>query len=295
MNITVKPISKGKVRDIYDLGDKLLMVATDRISAFDYILPSTIPHKGEVLTRLSCFWFDLLSDICENHLISTDVNDLPTEFNGTKDYLRGRIMIVKKAEMEPVECIVRAYLVGSGLVEYKRSGSVCGIQLPSGLVDSSKLPENIYTPSTKAVIGDHDENISYEKSVEILGKEKARALRDASLKVFARASEHAESRGIIIADTKFEFGYVNGVLTLCDEVLTPDSSRLWSKSDYEPGRNQASFDKQFVRDWLNVSWERKAFAATGEEFAQQALPVDIIKKTSEKYIQAYELITGKDF
>lgn len=285
--IALRPDSQGKVRDLYDLGDKLLIVASDRISAFDYILEDEIPYKGEVLTRISLFWFDLLKDVIPNHLISSDVADLPEEFQPYKDWLAGRFMLVHKAEMFPVECIVRGYLAGSGLKEYEKSGTVCGVELPAGLVNSSKLPTPIYTPSTKAEIGDHDENVSFERTVEMLGEKDAAALRDASLKVYQTAADYAAQRGIIIADTKFEFGLVGGKLTLADEVITPDSSRFWPQDEYEPGKSQSSFDKQFVRDWLNANWDR-----TGNP---PHLPADIIEKTSQKYIQAYELITGEKF
>ena len=286
--MSVRPDSQGKVRDLYDLGDKLLIVASDRISAFDYILDDEIPYKGEILTRISLFWFDLLEKAgVENHLISADVADLPEEFKPYADYLAGRFMLVRKAEMYPAECIVRGYLAGSGLKEYKASGTVCGIKLPEGLVNSSKLPEAIYTPSTKAEIGDHDENVSFERTCEIMGEEAATALRDASLKVYTTAADYAATRGIIIADTKFEFGSIDGKLILADEVLTPDSSRFWPAAEYEEGRSQASFDKQFVRDWLDANWDR-----TGNP---PRLPQDIIDATSAKYIQAYELITGEKF
>ena len=217
--IDIKPDAQGKVRDLYDLGDKLLLGATDRISAFDYILEDEIPHKGAVLTQLSCFWFELLDGVVENHLISSDVADLPEQFQPYADYLRGRFMLVKKADMFPAECIVRGYLAGSGLKEYQKQGTVCGIQLPEGLVNSSKLPEPIFTPSTKAEIGDHDENISYERLVEIIGEDDASQLRDLALKVYTTARDHAAERGVIIADTKFEFGRLNGQIILGDEVL----------------------------------------------------------------------------
>lgn len=285
--IDIKPDAQGKVRDLYDLGDKLLLVASDRISAFDYILEDEIPYKGQVLTQLSCFWFDLLSDVVDNHLISADVADLPEQFKPYSDYLAGRFMLVKKADMFPVECIVRGYLTGSGLKDYQATGAVCGIKLPEGLVNSSKLPEAIFTPSTKAEIGDHDENISFDRCVEIIGEENATAIRDLTLAVYNRAADHARDRGIIIADTKFEFGVVDGKIILGDEVLTPDSSRFWSADTYKAGEEQPSFDKQFVRNWLNANWDR-----TGNP---PRLPEDIIKKTSEKYIQAYEKITGKAF
>ncbi len=285
--IDIRPDAQGKVRDLYDLGDKLLLVATDRISAFDYILEDEIPNKGRVLTQLSCFWFDLLSDVVENHLISADVADLPEEFKPYEEYLEGRFMLVKKAQMFPVECIVRGYLTGSGLKDYQKTGAVCGIELPAGLENGSKLPEPLFTPSTKAEIGDHDENISFERCAELLGDEAAQDLRDLTLAVYTKASEHAAERGIIIADTKFEFGTIDGTIILADEVLTPDSSRFWGVDDYEVGREQPSFDKQFVRNWLNANWDR-----TGNP---PRLPQDVIDQTSAKYVQAYETITGKKF
>ncbi|WP_418914682.1 phosphoribosylaminoimidazolesuccinocarboxamide synthase [Adlercreutzia sp.] len=285
--IDIKPDAQGKVRDLYDLGDRLLLVATDRISAFDYILEDEIPYKGQVLTQLSCFWFELLGDVVDNHLISADVADLPEEFQPYADYLRGRFMLVKKADMFPVECIVRGYLAGSGLKEYQREGTVCGIELPEGLVNSSKLPEPIFTPSTKAEIGDHDENISFERCAELVGEADAAALRDLAVRVYQTAADHAAERGVIIADTKFEFGVVDGAIILADEVLTPDSSRFWPGDTYEEGADQPSFDKQFVRDWLTANWDK-----TGNP---PRLPQEIIDATSEKYIQAYEIITGRTF
>ena len=285
--IDIKPDAQGKVRDIYDLGDKLLMVATDRISAFDYILEDEIPHKGAVLTQISLFWLEQLKDVIGNHLISADVADLPEQFKPYADYLRGRFMLVKKAEMFPVECIVRGYLAGSGLKEYQKQGTVCGVQLPEGLVNSSKLPEPIFTPSTKAEIGDHDENISFERCAEILGEDAATQLRDLAIKVYSVARDHAAENGIIIADTKFEFGVIDGQIILADEVLTPDSSRFWPGDAYEPGRDQASFDKQYVRDWLNANWDRQG--------NPPHLPQEVIERTSQKYIAAYEKISGKKF
>ena len=285
--IDIKPDAQGKVRDIYDLGDKLLMVATDRISAFDYILEDEIPHKGAVLTQISLFWLEQLKDVIGNHLISADVADLPEQFKPYADYLRGRFMLVKKAEMFPVECIVRGYLAGSGLKEYQKQGTVCGIQLPEGLKESDKLPEPIYTPSTKAEIGDHDENISFERCAEILGEDAATQLRDLAIKVYSVARDHAAENGIIIADTKFEFGVIDGQIILADEVLTPDSSRFWPGDAYEPGRDQASFDKQYVRDWLNANWDRQG--------NPPHLPQEVIERTSQKYIAAYEKISGKKF
>jgi len=285
--IDIKPDAQGKVRDLYDLGDKLLLVATDRISAFDYILEDEIPHKGAVLTQISVFWFELLEGVVENHLISTDVADLPEQFQPYADYLRGRFMLVRKAEMFPIECIVRGYLAGSGLKEYNAKGTVCGIELPAGLVNSSKLPEPIFTPSTKAEIGLHDENISFERCAEIIGDEKAATLRDLSLAVYTKARDHAAERGIIIADTKFEFGMLDGKVILADEVLTPDSSRFWPGDLYEEGKDQPSFDKQYVRDWLTANWDKQG--------NPPRLPQEVIEKTSEKYVQAYEKITGRTF
>ena len=285
--IDIKPDAQGKVRDLYDLGDKLLLVATDRISAFDYILEDEIPCKGAVLTQISVFWFELLEGVVENHLISTDVADLPEQFKPYSDYLNGRFMLVRKAQMFPIECIVRGYLAGSGLKEYKAKGTVCGIELPEGLVNSSKLPEPIFTPSTKAEIGLHDENISFERCAQIIGAEQAAALRDLSLAVYTKARDHAAERGIIIADTKFEFGTLDGKIILADEVLTPDSSRFWPGDLYVEGSDQPSFDKQFVRDWLTANWDKQG--------NPPRLPQDVIEKTSEKYVQAYEKITGRPF
>ena len=285
--IDIKPDAQGKVRDLYDLGDKLLLVATDRISAFDYILEDEIPCKGAVLTQISVFWFELLEGVVENHLISTDVADLPEQFKPYADFLRGRFMLVRKAEMFPVECIVRGYLAGSGLKEYNAKGTVCGIELPAGLVNSSKLPSPIFTPSTKADIGLHDENISFERCAELIGDEDAAALRDLSLAVYTKARDHAAERGIIIADTKFEFGRLGGSIILADEVLTPDSSRFWPGDLYEEGKDQPSFDKQYVRDWLTANWDKQG--------TPPHLPQEVIEKTTEKYVQAYEKITGRKF
>jgi phosphoribosylaminoimidazole-succinocarboxamide synthase len=284
----MKPDSQGKVRDIYDLGDRLLMVASDRLSAFDVVLPDPIPHKGEVLTKLSLYWFNLLAGIVGNHLLSADVADLPAEFASHSDYLAGRFMLVRKAEVFPVECIVRGYLAGSGWAEYKRSGTVCGTQLPAGLAESARLPQPMFTPSTKAELGSHDENISVRRMFEIVGEEHGAQLQEASVSVYSAARDHAAAKGIIIADTKFEFGLIDGVVTLVDEVLTPDSSRFWPADTYAPGRGQPSFDKQYVRDWLEASgW--------GKTPPAPALPADVVAKTSEKYIQAYESITGRAF
>jgi phosphoribosylaminoimidazole-succinocarboxamide synthase len=286
--IDIRPDARGKVRDIYDLGDRLLLVASDRLSAFDVVLPDPIPHKGEVLTKLSLYWFDKLAGIVPNHLISADVADLPAEFAKHADWLAGRFMLVKKATVFPIECIVRGYLAGSGWAENERSGTVCGMRLPAGLLESSRLPAPMFTPSTKAEIGTHDENISVHRMSEIVGQEHGSALLESSMSLYSAARDHAASRGIIIADTKFEFGLIDGVVTLVDEVLTPDSSRFWPAAGYEPGHGQPSFDKQYVRDWLVESgWDKTPPAP--------ALPADVIAKTSETYIKAYELITGSAF
>ena len=286
--IELKPSAQGKVRDIYDLGKALLIVATDRLSAFDVVLPDPIPYKGEVLTKLSLFWFELLADVAPNHLLTAESCDLPESLEQYEEALRGRFMIVKKAEVFPVECIVRGYLAGSGWKEYREHGTVCGQKLPEGLMESSQLPEPIFTPSTKAAVGDHDENITFEQMVEIVGADNAARLRDASLALYGAARDHAAGRGIIIADTKFEFGVVDGEITLIDEVLTPDSSRFWPADEYRPGGAQPSYDKQFVRDWLEASGWDKQPPAPG-------LPEDVITMTAEKYIEAYEAITGEPF
>lgn len=286
--LDIRPDAQGKVRDIYDLGDKLLLVATDRLSAFDVVLPDPIPYKGEVLTKLSLFWFEALGDIVPNHLISADVADLPDAFAAHADWLAGRFMLVKKARVFPVECIVRGYLAGSGWAEYKEKGTVCGMRLPQGLVESSRLPQPMFTPSTKAEIGTHDENISVRRMFEIIGEEHGSALQEASVSLYSAARDHAAQHGVIIADTKFEFGLIDGVVTLVDEVLTPDSSRFWPAESYAPGKSQPSFDKQYVRDWLVASgWDKNPPAP--------ALPADVVAKTSETYIKAYELITGRAF
>ena len=278
-----RPDSRGKVRDIYDAGENLLMVATDRISAFDFILPDEIPFKGEVLNRISAFWFDKFADIVPNHLVSIDPADFPEEFAEYRDYLAGRAMLVKKAQTIPIECIVRGYLTGSGKKTYDENGTVCGIQLPEGLTEASKLPEPLFTPSTKAEIGDHDENISFERCCEIVGEDIATQIRDLSLKIYKAAAEYAATRGIIIADTKFEFGLdEDGNVVLGDEMLTPDSSRFWPLEGYKPGHGQPSFDKQFVRDWLKAHPD-----------SNYDLPQDVIDKTIAKYLEAYELLTGK--
>lgn len=282
-----RPDSRGKVRDIYDAGENLLMVATDRISAFDFILPDEIPFKGEVLNRISAFWFDKFADIVPNHLVSIDPADFPEEFAEYRDYLAGRAMLVKKAQTIPIECIVRGYLTGSGKKTYDENGTVCGIQLPEGLTEASKLPEPLFTPSTKAEIGDHDENISFERCCEIVGDDIATQIRDLSLKIYKAAAEYAATRGIIIADTKFEFGVIDGKVTLIDECLTPDSSRFWPAASYEEGKIQPSYDKQFVRNWLKANWDM-----TGET---PHLPAEVIDGTSERYREAFKIITGSQF
>ena len=285
--LNMRPDSQGKVRDIYDCGDKLLMVASDRVSAFDYILPDEIPYKGEILTRISAFWFDRFQDLIPTHVISTDVADLPAEFAQYADYLDGRSMLVKKAQTIPIECIVRGYLTGSGKKTYDQDRTVCGIKLPEGLVEASQLPEPIFTPSTKAKIGDHDENISFDRCAEIVGADLAARLRDASLAIYKAAAEYAATRGIIIADTKFEFGLIDGELTLIDECLTPDSSRFWPAEGYAAGHVQPSYDKQFVRDWLKANWDM-----TGEP---PHLPAEVIEGTSRRYQEAFQIITGREF
>ena len=282
-----RPDSRGKVRDIYDAGENLLMVATDRISAFDFILPDEIPFKGEVPNRISAFWFDKFADIVPNHLVSIDPADFPEEFAEYRDYLAGRAMLVKKAQTIPIECIVRGYLTGSGKKTYDENGTVCGIQLPEGLTEASKLPEPLFTPSTKAEIGDHDENISFERCCEIVGEDIATQIRDLSLKIYKAAAEYAATRGIIIADTKFEFGVIDGKVTLIDECLTPDSSRFWPAASYEEGKIQPSYDKQFVRNWLKANWDM-----TGET---PHLPAEVIDGTSERYREAFQIITGSQF
>ncbi len=278
----------GKVRDIYDLGDSLLIAASDRLSAFDVIMKTGIPYKGQVLTQISKFWFEFLDGVVENHLISDAVADFPAPFCDYPDQLAGRSMLVKKTKVLPVECIVRGYITGSGWKEYQKQGTVCGIQLPAGLKQCDKLPEVIFTPSTKAEIGEHDENIDFDTCVKLVGTEAAAFIRDKSIEIFQKASEHAASKGILLADTKFEWGEIDGRIILIDEVLTPDSSRFWPADKYEPGRDQESFDKQFVRNYL----EDINFDKSGEGVV---LPDDIVEKTSAKYIEAYEKLTGRTF
>lgn len=278
------PSARGKVRDIYDLGDKLLIVATDRLSAFDVILPTPIPDKGRVLTQLSLFWFDLLKDVIPNHVISA--KDFPAPFNKFTEELAGRAMLVRKTKPLPIECVVRGYVSGSGWKDYRVSGKICGITLPPGLRESERLPEPIFTPATKAVSG-HDENISFEQAAGLVGKELADKARDISLELYRRAAAHAEPRGIILADTKFEFGLLNGELMWIDEALTPDSSRFWPAAYYSPGGPQASFDKQFVRDYLErLRWSK---TPPGPE-----LPPEVVEATRDKYREAYRILTGRD-
>lgn len=285
-----KPFKEGKVREIYDNGDSLVIVATDRISAFDHILKNRITDKGSILTQMSKFWFDFTGDVVKNHMITVDVNEMPEFFR--QEQFTGNSMMCKKLEMLPIECIVRGYITGSGWESYKKNGMVCGIKLPEGLQESDKLPEPIYTPSTKAEIGDHDENISFEKSVEILekiypgkGADYAAKIKDCTIALYKKCAEYALSKGIIIADTKFEFGLdENGEIVLGDEMLTPDSSRFWPLDGYQPGKGQPSFDKQFVRDWLKANPN-----------SDYLLPEEVVTKTVDKYKEAYELLTGKPF
>jgi len=278
--------ASGKVRDVYRVGnDRLLFVATDRISAFDYVLATGIPHKGRVLTQISMFWFDFLKDTVANHLVTAQVSNYPPQVQAYSDQLRGRSMLVERAEMFPVECVVRGYLSGSGWKEYKATGSVCGIKLPSGLHESDKLPEPIFTPATKATTG-HDENISFEEMSKLVDPAEAKQLRDLSIAIYTKAADYARTKGIIIADTKFEFGKTAAGITLADEVLTPDSSRFWPAELYSPGMSQQSFDKQYVRDYLEeIRWNKQPPAP--------ALPAEVARKTSEKYVEAYRQLTGR--
>ncbi len=280
----LKQPRRGKVRDIYEFGDNVLLVATDRISAFDVVLPTPIPMKGAVLTQLSRFWFDMMRDIVPNHVISTSVNDFPEELQPFQEILNLRSTLAVKAEMFPVECVARGYITGSGWKEYRQKGSVCGISLPPGLRECDRLPEPIFTPATKAETG-HDENISYQEAASIIGQDNAARLKELTLKLYSRAVEHALSKGIIIADVKFEFGIYKGDIILCDELLTPDSSRFWPLSEYQPGKSQPSFDKQYVRDYLEqINFDKKP---PGPE-----LPSSVVEGTTEKYLEAYRLLTG---
>jgi phosphoribosylaminoimidazole-succinocarboxamide synthase len=279
------PVRRGKVRDIYDLGSELLLVSTDRISAFDWVLPTGIPDKGRVLTELSAFWFDLLKE--PNQMLSVDVESLPDLSAEDRQLLAGRSMWVRRAQVVPIECVVRGYLAGSAWAEYRASGTICGIRLPAGLVESSILPEPIFTPATKAETG-HDVNISFDEMADRVGRNLAEELRDRSLAVYSRGARHARERGILIADTKFEWGWWNDELILIDEVLTPDSSRFWPADQYQPGTSPPSFDKQFVRDWLlSVGWDKNS--------QPPALPDEVVCKTREKYVEAYERLSGRQF
>jgi phosphoribosylaminoimidazole-succinocarboxamide synthase len=282
----VKLHGRGKVRDIYDLGEHFLIVATDRLSAFDVVLPTPIPNKGKVLTQMSAFWFDHFKNVVPNHVVSTEVNDYPKNLHQFRDQIDGRSMLVKKAQVFPVECVARGFLTGSGLKDYQKTGRVCGIPLPSGLRDSDRLPQAIFTPSTKAVTG-HDENISEEQAGKIIGSENIQRLKDLTLSLYTRGVEYALTRGIIICDTKFEFGTIDGKIAIVDEMLTPDSSRFWPADQYSPGKPQPSFDKQFVRDYLEkIGWNKQPPAPE--------LPDDIVKATSAKYVEALRVLTGRD-
>jgi phosphoribosylaminoimidazole-succinocarboxamide synthase len=283
-SLTLK--GRGKVRDIYDLGDHLLIVATDRISAFDVVMPNPIPDKGRILTQLSKFWFALTEEIVPNHILSTDVEDYPKDCRSYREMLKDRSMLVRKAEVLPVECVVRGYLSGSGWKEYRETGEICGIPLPKGLLESSRLEEPIFTPATKAEMGLHDENIPFQRVAKIVGKDRAEKVRSLSLAIYKKARDVAEGRGIIIADTKMEFGVRDKELLLIDELLTPDSSRFWPKDGYQPGGPQKSFDKQFLRDYLlSLKWDKSPPAPK--------LPEEIVTKTREKYLEAYERLVGK--
>ncbi len=285
-NIGREPDYLGKVRDIYDLGERLLIVATDRISAYDRILPNGIPGRGIVLTEMSEFWFGMTTDILPNHLISTKIEDFPAELREFSDRLRGRTMLCRKAERIDIECVARGYLAGSGWREYKKQGTVCEIALPKGLLESEKLPEPIFTPATKAELGSHDENISFERMAAVVGEELAGRLREITLRIYSKAAEYALSRGIIIADTKFEFGFIDGELAAIDEMISPDSSRFWDVETYEPGRSQDSFDKQYVRDWL----ARSGFTGEGEP---PSLPREVVEGTMRRYTIVKDRLFGK--
>ncbi|HDD64573.1 MAG TPA: phosphoribosylaminoimidazolesuccinocarboxamide synthase [Firmicutes bacterium] len=277
---------RGKVRDIYDLEDKLLIISTDRISCFDVVLPDPIPYKGIILNQISLFWFDFVKDICENHIISSSIQDFPAEARKYGDILEGRSVLVKKAKIIPIECVVRGYLAGSGWKEYQKSGSICGIKLPEGLKYADKLPEPIFTPATKETEG-HDINITFEEMKRRVGKEVSEKIREKSIEIYKKASEYAEKKGIIISDTKFEFGFVDGKLILIDEILTPDSSRFWFVEKYSPGKPQFSMDKQFVRDYLEtINWNKTPPAPN--------LPQNIIEETSKRYREIYKILTGRE-
>jgi phosphoribosylaminoimidazole-succinocarboxamide synthase len=280
-------LGRGKVRDLYAVGDALLLVATDRISAFDHVLGTGIPGKGKVLTQMSLFWFDLLSTLVPNHLITADVSQFPAALQPYAGQLEGRSMLVKRAAMFPVECVARGYLAGSGWKEYQASATVCGIPLPAGLLDGSRLPEPVFTPATKSQDGEHDENISFAATEAVLGPADAAELRRLTLAIYSKAAQHAESRGLILADTKFEFGRIADGIILADEVLTPDSSRFWESSAWKPGGAQPSFDKQFVRDYLeSIHWNKQAPAPS--------LPAEVAERTQAKYLEAFRRLTGRD-
>ena len=277
---------RGKVRDIYDLGDQLLIVATDRMSAFDVVMPNPIPDKGRILTQLSKFWFDLTKEMVSNHILSTEVKDFPKACEPYQEMLKDRSMLVTKTEVLPVECVVRGYLSGSGWEEYRKTGEVCGIRLPKGLMESTKLDEPIFTPATKAEMGLHDENITFERVEKIIGSDLAQRVKSLSMAVYQKARDFAEQKGILIADTKMEFGMRDGKLILIDELLTPDSSRFWPKAEYQPGGPQKSFDKQYLRDYLlSIHWDKRPPAPQ--------LPEEVVRKTREKYLEAYERLVGK--
>ncbi len=287
MTLSEEMLAQGKVRDLYPAGDDLLMVASDRISAFDVVLPTPIPGKGQVLTGLSLYWFEFLGNVVANHLVSADVEAFPPPYRGRYGELAGRAMLVRRAAVVPVECVARGYITGSGWKDYRATGSVCGIALPEGLVESQRLPEPIFTPTTKAATG-HDLPLTFDETVALIGAGTAERIRELTLALYARAAEHALDRGIILADTKFEFGVVDGRVLLIDEALTPDSSRFWPADTYQAGRSQPSFDKQYVRDWLDASgWDHAPPAP--------ALPADVVAQTAARYIEAYQRITGEPF
>lgn len=284
----LKLFKRGKVRDVYEVDDNLLIVATDRISAFDVVLPTPIPYKGEILTQISLFWFDFFKSDVDNHIITANIEEYPENIKKYRDVIEYRSVLVKKAKPIPVECIVRGYISGSGWKEYKKTGTICGISLPQGLVESEKLEEPIFTPSTKAELGEHDENISFEKMVSLIGKEISNKLKDLSINIYIKARDYAEKKGIIIADTKFEFGIYDDKIILIDEILTPDSSRFWPEMSYKPGTSQISLDKQYIRDYLiTLNWDKKEFIPE--------LPFEVVRNTFLKYKEAYEVLTGKNF
>jgi phosphoribosylaminoimidazole-succinocarboxamide synthase len=283
----IQLLKRGKVRDVYDLGDRILMVATDRISAFDVVMPDTVPRKGKILTQISLFWFKIMESICPNHVITSNVEEYPEVCKPYGEILDGRSMLVKKTDPLPIECVVRGYISGSGWKSYQKSGQVCGIQLQQGLKESEKLPEPIFTPSTKEELGLHDINISFDEAAEKIGKKMAERVKDLSLSIYKKGAEFADEKGIIIADTKFEFGMANNELILIDEILTPDSSRFWPKSEYKPGGPQKSFDKQYLRDYLiSINWNQKPPAPS--------LPEKVITDTRDKYLEALKRLTGKN-